>query len=164
MEQHNSRLDLLEQRWHENNSTAECHDLCQLPSYILHDSTQTLWSEDNAYDVDEAFADGAVFKRKYFADAQHFFALSSPLASKGPKDWGASPNQRVSIQKGPPVQGQISTPKTIKSQAENRVSWKCSKARPSRVRPQKCTGQHYFNSALLLVFGHSSAICSDISA
>ena len=93
-----------------------------------------------------------------------FFALSSPLASKGPKDWGASPNQRVSIQKGPPVQGQISTPKTIKSQAENRVSWKCSKARPSRVRPQKCTGQHSFNSALPLVFGHSSVICSDISA
>ena len=101
LEQHNSRLDLLEQRWHENNSTAECHDLCQLPSYILHDSTQTLWSEDNAYDVDEAFADGAVFKRKYFADAQHFFShCHHHWHPKGPRTGERRPIRGCRSKKG----------------------------------------------------------------
>ena len=104
-----------------------------------------------------------VQKKIFCRRPANFFALSSPLASKGPKDWGASPNQRVSIQKGPPVQGQVSTPKTIKSRAENRVSWKCSKARPSRIGPQKCAGQHSINSALPMAFGYSSGISSNIS-
>ena len=118
LEGHQNNLETLEQRWHENNSTAECHTLCQLPSYINNDSTRSLWtgsshtdmvlaqgnsSADNKpYDAAEALADGTAFKEAYFADVQQVFShCHHHWHAKDPSTGERRPIRGCKSKKGP---------------------------------------------------------------
>ena len=74
LEEHNQALDVLEKRWNANNSDTACDDLCRLPAYIHNDSTRSLWSTTDAFDINEALTDGSEFKKLYLADAQYVFS------------------------------------------------------------------------------------------
>ena len=74
MDEHNAALEDLERRWNANNSDPACDKLCRIPAYIHQDSTRSLWSTENSFDIDTALNDGATFKDKYFQDAQFVFS------------------------------------------------------------------------------------------
>ena len=74
LEEHNAALDVLERRWNANNSDAACDNLCLLPAYVQEDTTRSLWSATDAFDIETALADGAAFKKAYCDDAQYVFS------------------------------------------------------------------------------------------
>ena len=69
-EKHNSQLADLEKKWNENNSSPTCSGLCQLPAYIIQDTSRTLWSQTDTPTMDAALRDGTDSKNKYCTDAQ----------------------------------------------------------------------------------------------
>ena len=74
LDEYNAALEDLERRWNANNSDPACDKLCRIPAYIHQDSTRSLWSTENAFDIDTALTDGATFKKNFFHDAQFVFS------------------------------------------------------------------------------------------
>ena len=71
-----SNLQLFEEQLKESNRDPDNDDLCQLHSFMKEDTFQTLWSSDGP-DIVKAIADAAVYRKKYFEDAQYvWFAVT----------------------------------------------------------------------------------------
>ena len=66
---HEADLERLETKWNKHNQAEECDTLCQLPSYIMKDTSRTLWDKEPISQT-AAQEDGDTFKQHYHADAQ----------------------------------------------------------------------------------------------
>ena len=76
LDEHNAAAEELERRWNANNSDPACDKLCRIPAYIHEDATRSLWSAENAFDIDTALTDGATFKKNIFMMRNLFFHIA----------------------------------------------------------------------------------------
>ena len=67
---HQANLQFFQEQWKDSNRGPDNDGLCQLPSFMKADTSPTLWSSDGP-DIVQATSDAAVYRKKYFADAQY---------------------------------------------------------------------------------------------
>jgi len=67
---HQANLEVLEAQWNNGNRDPVNDGLCQLLAFMQNDTSATMWSSDGPLLAD-ATTEAALYKEKYFADAQY---------------------------------------------------------------------------------------------
>ena len=70
---HDEMVEGIEKEWHARFSDRKHDDMSQVPGYIANDHAANMWS-DKSVSKEKAQAEGVVFKKQYFEDAQKIFS------------------------------------------------------------------------------------------